>query len=199
MKKLILLLFIPLISFGQQFSFKDLTEMIMSQSLYERKNITNGNASTRYEVADWYEFECINPFMIGGGYGNPDDCEGEMIYLETSKDVKSSFAEGYNKESKTATTFYDLHIIKDIENIILGPYEPKYESRQLKIQYNNPNHYKAILKQIDQTSEYIGMNSEYSKTWYTYVFNELKIEISKNDDNDGGTIFIVFGIHLSRI
>ena len=196
MKKLILLLFIPLISFGQQFSFKDLTDMIMSQSLYERKNISNGNASTRYEVADWYQFECINPFMRGGGYGNPEPCEGEMIYLVTSKDVKSNFAEGYNKESKTATTFYDLHIIKDIENIILGPFEPNYESRQLKIQYNNPNHYKEIVEQIDQTSEYIGIKNEYSITYYTYVFNKLKIEIKKNDYNDGGTIKIEFGEHL---
>ena len=196
MKKLILLLFIPLISFGQQFSFKDLTEMIMSQSLYERKNISNGNTSTGYEVADWYQYECINPSIRGGGYGNPDDCEGEMIYLETSKDVKSSFAEGYNKESKTATTFYDLHIIKDIENIILGPYEPNNESRQLKIQYNNPNHYNEIVWQIDQTSKYTGIKKKYSITYYTYVFNKLTIEIEKSGYNDGGTIKIKFGEYL---
>tara|TARA_B100001059_G_C17732663_1_gene527103 strand:+ start:333 stop:1001 length:669 start_codon:yes stop_codon:yes gene_type:complete len=123
MKKiLLLLLFIPLVSFGQQFSINELIEMSTDIKLYERKMFSMGNQMTNKESEVWYDYyDSTEPRLPNGKIKSRYSCSGETIIeakeeCPRSKDPKYkflkresnyvSFAENYNSKKEEAHTFY---------------------------------------------------------------------------------------------
>ena len=69
MKKLLFTIVLMLSTnlYSQQFSFQQLTEMIMSQSLFERKNIAAGNDVIRSKSNIYYSYGTNSSTGFGEG------------------------------------------------------------------------------------------------------------------------------------
>ncbi len=169
--------------YSQQFSFKQLTDMIMNQSLYERNHISNGNDITNTRTYDNYSYSTKSG-TIGSSGDYPKE-KGEYNYLIKTVNKQSDFAEGYEKSTKVAYTFYKLRIIEDVENIILGEILPQKESRKLKIHYNRESDYKNIVREINQYCKYVGIEKDkYSDDFIVkYNYNNLLIKLDKSGKN----------------
>ena len=105
-------------SFGQQFSINELIEMTLNTKLYERKMFSMGNQMTYKETEVWFNYtEVDNSLPTRAEYV----CSGETISETYEKCPRSKnpkykllkrernyvqFAENYNSEAKTASTFY---------------------------------------------------------------------------------------------
>ena len=180
MKKLLFTIVLTLSTnlYSQQFSFQQLTEMIMSQSLFERKNIAAGNDVIRSKSTIYYSYETNSSrgFMEGLPKLEAGD---EFTYLVKEVYKTSEFGEEYSRSTEAAWTFYQLKIIGDFENIILGDIPPKKEERFIEVIYNRDSDYQDIAKVINQYCNYIGID-KYNTINYTY--GKFHVELDKYDD-----------------
>ena len=195
MKKLLFTIVLVLSTnlYSQQFSFKQLTDMVMNQSLYERNHISKGNDVTNMRTFDTYSYS--TPGSYGASLDYPEQKEEEFNELIKTPKIQSDFAEGYNTTSEAAFTFYELRINED-EIILIGDKLPKKESRKLEVYYVRESDYKNILKEINQYCKYVGIKKKkYSEDFIiTYKYNNLLIKLEKSEyDNRGGTLQIIMG------
>ena len=146
--------------YSQQFSFKQLTDMIMNQSLYERNHISNGNDITNTRTYDNYSYSTKSG-TIGSSGDYPKE-KGEYNYLIKTVNKQSDFAEGYEKSTKVAYTFY-----------------------KLRIHYNRESDYKNIVREINQYCKYVGIEKDkYSDDFIVkYNYNNLLIKLDKSGKN----------------
>ena len=170
----------------------DLTNMLNSQHLYETKNVAEGNGIVNVRIYDIYSY--VDSNGANGVYvDSPPEYDGEFEFLIKYTSVESDFAEGYNKESKIAYTWYELRIHQDVKNLVVNePYHSKKPSRKIYVYYVRESDYSSIVRQVNKSASYIGIKKKYGSYISEYKYNGLIIKLKKSDDEQsGGTIEIV--------
>ena len=198
-KYLFLLLFIPLMSFSQQFSFPELIKMIEDKSYYERKNISFGNDITESRSEYIYSYKTSSG-NEGSSRKYPTlEDNDRFIRLSRFKNVDVGFAQNYNKDLDTAYNFYKLRI-KGEEEIIVSDGSPRMpndnESRQLNVFVVNESEYNKLVKTINSLADYLGIEKYKYVDGFKIKYKYEKYLINIEDDNRedvGGRIKIYLG------
>tara|TARA_Y100001970_G_C14229697_1_gene857836 strand:- start:941 stop:1603 length:663 start_codon:yes stop_codon:yes gene_type:complete len=174
MKKLILvLLFVPLISFGQNFTFYELIELFdlrSSESLMYKKGLRNIKVSKMYtykeitrtadceldpdgKLCDW-RCRTVDE-VIRSEYEKSSIDFKNYIFI---KSQRSKFADGYNSETKTAYSFIDIFYSEESDNgncnnsFTFG--SPPIYTLSIDIQFNDKSDFEYLKKSILENAEY---------------------------------------------
>ena len=170
-KLILLLLFIPLVSFGQQFSINELIEISSDIKFYERKMFSVGNQMIEKYSGVWFNYYDSTESRGQRGKQNEYIGIGETIsetykrYPKT-KDPKYKllkresthikFAENYNNKEETASTFYhytNLINYQDTGFVVEGL------EQTISVLYVRENDFYTLTKYIANNKSF-----EYDKT-----------------------------------
>lgn len=105
--------------------------------------------------------------------------------------TKSKFGRNYNNIEETAITFYTHTQTKYIKNKGKGPVS---YTNILEIQYNNDEHYKSMLKQIQKYCVYIKTSKLLDYLYVNYTYKDASINkycnitCTPSSDHSGGSI-----------
>ncbi len=167
------ILFISKISFCQSFHFNELIEMTESKTAFEKKMMLKGNIITDHTEFNLYRIRTEE---------NPKSCsiEANPPFTSISKSEKigfngekkigiidysigtmynSTFAEGYNKVSNAASTWY--HRTESSTECIIGEIlrSMSGDRLNLSIQFSAQTDYLSILNEIISNCEYEGIEN----------------------------------------
>lgn len=191
-----LVLLFTITTYSQQFSLKSLTTMLTNKALFEQNMVKVGNYPT--SISSLSQYECRKSSSSSNTIHVL--LEEEFVMDSTMTDVTkktylySSFAENYNTEDETGSTFYSLSILKSQK--IKGKLIPSFQKDGaiLTVQYVRSSDYFKILNEITSTSKYIETKKDTDKTIAdeyisVYQIGSIKIEVKKSNDRLlGGTI-----------
>ena len=171
MKKLILiLLFVPVASFGQAFTINQLTELFdlrSAESLMYKKGLRNIEVSKNYTYQKIFrsanceldpekklcEWRCINmDKVISSEY---EKSSIDFKNYEFRKTQRSNFADNYNSEAKTASSFIDISYQEKSNNGNCNNTfkKPSY-TLNINIQFNNKSDFEYLKQSILEKAEY---------------------------------------------
>ena len=209
-KLLLLLLFIPLVSFGQQYNFSELIKMTSSLRNFENSMFKKANNKIRGYKEEYYnarlktESEHIT-------YSNRYKNESEVYEAHPGyKAVKvnrvwSYFGEKYNGETETARTFYDFYKGNTIHNI-------DKISTSISIQYNNNDEFEFMVKYLSNNEDKFNYEETYRqnsyekssgyKIWetkYSYIYNGSTYIITHYFSGSSGTLKISKDIEKKQL
>jgi len=103
--------------------------------------------------------------------------------------TKSEFAENYNSERETATTWYSWESHK-YTKIITSSKLFAPNSKKITIQYSNDSEFSKILNEIIAVSKYKETKDEYGRYVSYYQYNTFEITSERDNERTGGIITI---------
>ena len=199
MKKLnFLLLFLPLISFGQYFDvedFKNLIDLRSVESLMYTKGLRNIEVEKQFQYLEHTKCNCS---VFSSTKNRNDDCDwcclavGEIItkgyelqkvpftnYEIRHKQI-SKFANNYNSEKKSATLFVNTNYVRENKNTNCKNefYGDWKKTIYIDFQLNDKDEGEYLKKSIVENAEYIKTIQIGESIYVKYVYQDKKRERS---------------------
>tara|TARA_B110000858_G_scaffold197597_1_gene259867 strand:- start:1970 stop:2608 length:639 start_codon:yes stop_codon:yes gene_type:complete len=211
MKKLILLLlFIPLVSLGQQYNFSELIQMTSSLRNFESSMFKKANNKISGNKKEYYNARLITEsehITYSDMYKNESEVyEAHPGYKAVKVNrVWSTFGEKYNDETKTARTFYNFYKGNTIHNI-------DEISTSISIQYNNNDEFELMVKYLSNNEDKFNYEETYRqnsyeksygyKIWetkYSYIYNGATYVITHYFSESSGNLNISKDIEKKQL
>jgi hypothetical protein len=155
--------------------------------IYTDTEIENQKLDDSYEIRNRLRKEgnLLNIASVDSFYF----CKGKLTSLIKSEETIIGFAENYDPERHTATTWYtwERHYYK-----ILLPqsklFNPNY--KKLTVQYASDDEFSKILKEIIESSKYLETKEEYGSFISKYNYYNYLISTERFENYKGGLISI---------
>jgi hypothetical protein len=154
---------------------------------YTQSEIEDNNLDEDYSIRNKLRKEgmLINEYEIAGYQYH----RSKITSLIKCEDIEIGYADNYDFEKKTASTWYTWKGSKYKKIILTSKlFSPNY--KKLTVEFVSDKDFASIIKQITAVSKYIDTNEDYGSFVSSYKYGFYKITSEKRNKGNGGIITI---------